>query len=223
VGGLPVARRAGRLQLQDPLPLIQVRQGLGADALCRKADRQFDVFAIDVRKFAIDQEGKLVFLELTKDGKDGGLRVKARGSGVFEGKKVTLVTGEVAFAIYRKSGGHDVGMVLSVGGVRLGTYVGLGRMVGFAALAKDSEVQKARVKILGRGAEVYRSTLDLERYSLSIVKDEKDNKYYVDVGGGARIQAHTPVKDLAGALLVALGKTPPSAIASEVSYPSQIT
>jgi len=166
-----------------------------------------------------------VFLELIKD---GGLRVKKREStSVFEGEKITLDTGEVTFAIYRKPSrgskkaseeDYDVGMVLSVGGVRLGTYVGLGRMVGFAALAKDSEVQKARVKVVDRDAEVYRFTLDLGRYGLSIVKDE--NKYYVDVGGGAREQAHTTVKDLAGALLVALGKTQPSAIASEVSLPT---
>jgi len=88
-------------------------------------------------------------------------------------------------------------------------------MVGFAALAKDSEVQKARVKVLGRDAEVYKFTLDLGKYGLSI-----DEQYYVDVGGGAKIQAHTPVKDLTGALLVALGKTQPSAIASEVSLPT---
>ncbi|WP_226951952.1 hypothetical protein [Pyrobaculum calidifontis] len=203
---------------KTPFPLYKYDR---SSELMRFVERQkgkFDVLAIDVRKFAIDQEGKLVFLELTKD---GGLRVKKREStSVFEGEKITLDTGEVTFAIYRKRGGHDVGMVLSVGGVRLGTYVGLGRMVGFAALAKDSEVQKARVKVVGRDAEVYRFTLDLERYGLSIVKDEKNDKYYVDVGGGARIQAHTPVKDLAGALMVALGKTQPSAIASEVSLPT---
>jgi len=167
----------------------------------------FDVLLVDVKRFAIDQEGRLVFLELANG---RGLRLRAKESGVLKGKKITLDTGEITFAIHRKPGGHDVGLVLSTGGARLATYLGLGRMVGFAALAKDSEVQKARVKILGRDAEVYKVAIDLGKYGLSI------EGQYIDVGGGARILAHTLVKDLTGSLLVAQGKVPPNAIATEV-------
>jgi len=193
---------------KTPFPIYRYDR---ASELMRFVERQigkFDVLAIDVRKFAIDEQGQLRLIRLGTS--KGILQLKTEKA--IEGKRLVLDSGEVTFAIYKKSGGYDIGMVLSVGGVRLGTYVGLGRMVGFAALAKDSEVQRARVKVVGRDAEVYKFTLDLEKYGLSI-----DDQYYIDVGGGARVQAHTPVKDLAGALMVALGRTPPSAVASEVS------
>jgi len=50
----------------------------------------------------------------------------------------------------------------------LGTYVGLGRMVEFAALARDAVVESSSFSFRGRVVEVHRFVADLGAYGLKI-------------------------------------------------------
>jgi len=90
--------------------------------------------------------------------------------GIAQGSSVSLGGGrEITFVGYEKrskSGEptYDVGLVIGVDGVKLGTYVGLGRMVGFAALARDAVVESSVFE--GRVVEVYRFVADLGAYGL---------------------------------------------------------
>jgi len=78
-------------------------------------------------------------------------------------------------------------------------------------------VESSSFSFRGRAVEVYRFVADLGAYGLKI----KDGA--VDVGiPGYGMEVHTYVKDVSAALLVALGKAPPSSIATEVTLPSDV-
>jgi len=175
--------------------------------------KNFDVLLVNTRRFAVDQQGRPILLEYDYgySGNKRTYRVHTRVEGIVQGSTVSLGDGnETTFVGYEKRsrGGkptYDVGLVIGVGRVKLGTYVGLGRMVEFAALARDAVVESSSFSFRGRVVEVYRFVADLGAYGLRI-----SDGATVDVGiPGYGMEVHTYVKDVSAALLVALGKVPP--------------